>query len=185
MSITQSIFYLFIFYFSVALKTYCSYRRAGLFKNPEHRKIFLPFIFFWPAYINPFKRVAEKIFQNYGDKGHIYTGWKGLKNFITDLTKGKDRYSDYKHHSFVCATSKFDNPTLGKFEFINISISKKEDTFLLNCLLLENESHTSNEFSNYDLDDSPPMNQQQLVDELKKCNISDQDIEKILKTVSK
>jgi hypothetical protein len=55
----------------------------------------------------------------------------------------------------------------------------------LNCLLLENESHTSNEFSNYDLDDSPPMNQQQLVDELKKCNISDQDIEKILKTVSK
>ena len=89
MSITQSIFYLFIFYFSVALKNYFSYRRAGLFKNPEHAEKYFHYIVFWPAYTNPFEVLAETIFQKYGDKGHIYSGWKGLKNFYADLTKGK------------------------------------------------------------------------------------------------
>lgn len=54
---------------------------------------------FWPYYFvtekSPIERFSEFFFKTYGDEGHRYFGHHGLKNFINDVWKGKNRYRDY------------------------------------------------------------------------------------------
>ena len=51
---------------------------------------------FWPWFFltekNPIERLSELCFKHYGDEGHTYFGSKGLKNFINDVLRGKNRY---------------------------------------------------------------------------------------------
>ncbi|MBX9837846.1 MAG: hypothetical protein K2X69_05945, partial [Silvanigrellaceae bacterium] len=50
----------------------------------------------WPYYFciekSPFVRFSELFFKHYGDPGHTYYGTQGIKNFLNDLVKGKNRY---------------------------------------------------------------------------------------------
>lgn len=36
--------------------------------------------------------MSETFFKHYGDKGHIYFGSQGIKNFLNDVFRGKNRY---------------------------------------------------------------------------------------------
>ena len=55
---------------------------------------------FWPWFFvtekSPIERLSESLFKNYGDEGHTYFGSTGLKNFLNDVFRGKNRYKNYK-----------------------------------------------------------------------------------------
>ncbi|WP_454783513.1 hypothetical protein [Legionella sp. WA2022007384] len=45
---------------------------------------------------SPLERFSELFFKHYGDEGHTYFRNQGLKNFLNDLFKGKNRYKKYQ-----------------------------------------------------------------------------------------
>jgi len=55
---------------------------------------------FWPLLFitekNPIERISELFFKHYGEPGHTYLRDQGLKNFLNDLMKGKNRYKCYE-----------------------------------------------------------------------------------------
>lgn len=57
-------------------------------------------ILFWPFYLaveqSPISLISELFFSRYGNKDHIYFGDRGIKNFLSDLLKGKNRYKRYQ-----------------------------------------------------------------------------------------
>ncbi len=50
----------------------------------------------WPYYLfvlsNPLVLISQCFFRHYGNDGQWYFGTKGLKNFLNDVLKGKNRY---------------------------------------------------------------------------------------------
>lgn len=58
---------------------------------------------FWPYYFfsekSPVERLSETLFRHYGDKGRVYLGSQGLKNFLNDCLRGKKRYQHYELNS--------------------------------------------------------------------------------------
>ncbi|WP_133137990.1 hypothetical protein [Legionella rowbothamii] len=55
---------------------------------------------FWPYFFitekSPIDRISELFFKHYGDEGHTYLQDNGLKNFLRDVTRGKNRYENYQ-----------------------------------------------------------------------------------------
>lgn len=56
-------------------------------------------VLFWPYYLlmrNPIDVISEVFFRHYGKPGVVYLGSRGLKNFLNDVFRGKNRYQHYK-----------------------------------------------------------------------------------------
>lgn len=82
------------------------YRRFILIRNrsshdllhlrPDIKRYLLKKPLLWPYFFltekGPLERLSELVFKHYGDAGHTYFGTRGLKNFLNDVFKGKDRY---------------------------------------------------------------------------------------------
>ncbi|WP_058532882.1 hypothetical protein [Legionella saoudiensis] len=55
---------------------------------------------FWPYFFvaekSPIERISELFFKHYGDEGHTYLRNNGLKNFLRDVVRGKNRYENYQ-----------------------------------------------------------------------------------------
>lgn len=71
--------------------------------KPELKGYMIRKVILWPFYFitekSPLQRLSETFFGHYGDPGCSYRGTLGLKNFLNDCVKGKDRYkqSDIVH----------------------------------------------------------------------------------------
>ncbi|HEL8628294.1 TPA: hypothetical protein U0E97_002326, partial [Legionella pneumophila] len=76
------------------LKIY--YNNDLLLKRPDVKRYLILKPFLWPYFFviekNPIERFSELFFKHYGDEGHTYFRSQGLKNFLNDLFKGKNRY---------------------------------------------------------------------------------------------
>ena len=55
---------------------------------------------FWPYFFvtekSPIDRISELFFKHYGDEGRTYLRDNGLKNFLRDVIRGKNRYEHYQ-----------------------------------------------------------------------------------------
>ncbi len=83
------------------LKIY--YNNDLLLKRPDVKRYLILKPFLWPYFFviekNPIERFSELFFKHYGDEGHTYFRSQGLKNFLNDLFKGKNRYIKYQIHT--------------------------------------------------------------------------------------
>lgn len=178
------IFLCFLGYLYVAIKSYISLKRAGILNHESLSNRYYRYIVLWPLYHNPFELIAEKIFKRYGDEGHVYPGWGGLKNFMNDRIKGPDRYEGYDHYNFHFELSKSPEPNFKKLKYVLINLSKKGNNILYMSHLSETPLRNIG-LSIYDLDKCEPMDHQKLISELQSLNISYQDIETIIQNINK
>ncbi len=83
------------------LKIY--YNNNLLLKRPDIKRYLilnpLPLAIFFCYRKKPIERFSELFFKHYGDEGHTYFRSQGLKNFLNDLFKGKNRYKKYQIHT--------------------------------------------------------------------------------------
>lgn len=60
---------------------------------------------FWPYFFiaekSPVERISELFFKHYGESGHTYLRDHGIKNFLRDLLKGKNRYKNYQVNRLI------------------------------------------------------------------------------------
>lgn len=171
-------------YISVSFKAYISFKSAGLLGNGEKSIRYYMYVFFWPAYTNPFKQIAESIFKHYGEEGHIYRGWGGLMNFYNDLVKGKKRYIDYAQFKFNLELPESPEPIFTKLKYASINIAKKGDSILYLCHLSESPMEEK-AISNYDFDKCNPIDHQHLIDKLQQMKVNYKDIENITHVINK
>lgn len=168
---------IFLLYLSVSLNTYKSFKKAGLFDGEiDQSKKYYLFVLFWPAYTNPVKLMVETIFKNYGDTNSTYTGWDGLKNFLNDIVKGRNRYKSYDHHTFQFKVEKSPDPDFEKFKQVFIHVAKKDKTLLMLCSFSE-EPLKDFSFSRFELDRCGPVDHQELISKLQSLHVKYQDIE--------
>lgn len=169
-------------YISVSLNAYMNFKKAGLLNNEKLARKYYMYILFWPAYTNPLKVLAEKLFQHYGEAGHTYLGWDGLKNIFYDVVKGSDRYKGYSHHKFNFELTKSPEQDFETIKYALLNVSKKGDSILFICHLSEAPLRGMN-FSKYDLDKCKPIDHQQLIQKLQSINLKYEDIEKVTSTI--
>jgi hypothetical protein len=90
------------------LKSY--YNRDLLLKRPDIKIYLFLKPIFWPYFFvtekSPTERLSELFFKHYGDEGHTYFGNQGLKNFLNDLLKGKNRYTECQIKSLCWSIDK-------------------------------------------------------------------------------
>jgi len=66
--------------------------------KPNLRSYLICKVLFWPYFLiekSPIERLSETFFCHYGNKDFVYPGNRGLKNFINDCLRGKQRYKHY------------------------------------------------------------------------------------------
>lgn len=178
MSIIPFIIFLSVGYISVSLETYRVFRKSGLLNDPEQAKRYWLYIYFWPAYTNPFKLLAQNLFKGYGEKGHIYPGWGGLQNFLNDLFKGKNRYAKHCQYCFNVELTESPDDTFLNSKYARIHLAIKGKTIILICNMSDSPQK-KRQASRFELDRSVRIDHQQLIDELQSLNVSHDDIEKI------
>ena len=96
---------------------------------------------FWPWFFvtekNPIERLSESLFKNYGDEGHTYFGSRGLKNFLNDIFRGKNRYKNYQIKKLIWTVDKNGKEYQ---DFINFDpFGKKEETLFASIIYAQSK----------------------------------------------
>jgi hypothetical protein len=136
----------------------------------------------WPYYLvtekSPLERFSEIFFKHYGEKGEIYLGSRGIRNFFNDLFKGKERY---KHCSVktvyweLCRNSPewLDFTTmLGKKKdiYARIIYARLEEKYLLGIAWVNNAGNPNESVSRFFLDECVRMNEPEFKARLLRIN---------------
>jgi hypothetical protein len=185
MTLSPILILLGVGYLSVSLNAYLSFKKSGLLNSDnEQSGNYYMYIFFWPAYVNPVKLLATKIFSQYGDTNSIYPGWDSLKNRINDFTKGRNRYKSYIHYTFEFEVDKSPDPNFEKFTHVLVHIAQKDKKLLMLCNFSETRLKNFS-FSRFALDRCDPLDHQKIIDKLLSLNVKHQDIEIVAAAIHK
>ena len=139
-------------YIIVSIKYYNAFKKTGLLEPDKSREYYF-YIFFWPYFklteTNPFEKIAELVFKNYGEKGVSYMGWGGLRNVYNDLAKGKHRYKNTKVFVLRFELKK---PLKDSFfkssKFVKLLITKQNKKYTYFCSLSD-ENFKDDSWSSY------------------------------------
>lgn len=131
----------------------------------------------WPIYLfiekHPLVFISELFFKHYGEKGHVYFGDRGIKNFFNNVFKGKKRYEHCKvttlywpldkdvHHDF----SFLDNQAYAKIVFTKI-----KDSHLLGITIAK-EKRPETPISRFELDQCRRLDESTFKETLSKINV--------------
>lgn len=88
------------------IKTFFMFKKLKFFghvdmfkSKPGMQGYLIRKVIFWPYYFvteeSPIERLSETFFSCYGNPGTRYLGSRGLKNFLNDLIRGKNRHQNY------------------------------------------------------------------------------------------
>ncbi|KTC86782.1 hypothetical protein [Legionella brunensis] len=152
--------------------------------QPNLTRDFVFKIFFWPYFFakkNPLERFSETFFMHYGDQGTRYLGTKGLKNFINDIFKGKNRYKNYTVCHFLWEIDPFsplyrryrkyiNKPNLMGFAEIILAYSK--GNYLLHIGLVSQPLKSKILISRFVLDNCEQLSQEEVKVRLAEINSS-------------
>ena len=167
----------------MVFKIYLSLKRSGVLTDKASRNKYVLMVLFWPLHINPFKFLAQKIFQGYGNKGHQYFGWTGLRNFAYDIIKGRDRYKHYFRYSFDAELEELPLSQVIDSCRAKIIIAKDNGKYLVR-FHINDPKHTTLNVSRYDLDDCKAMDIKNLTKELGLLKLKQEDIKHIIQTIT-
>ena len=138
---------------------------------------------FWPLYFiiekSPTERLSEIFFKHYGDAGHRYFGNQGIKNFVNDVFRGKNRYTNYQATRLIWV---LDQKSSEYQEYIKCSDNKKsvyagiiyaqhKEKYLLGVSLGTKECLSgSKQISRFELDQCKQMSASELKERLFQIN---------------
>ena len=142
-------------------------------RRPDIKVYFIIKPILWPYFFltekSPLERLSECFFSHYGDKGHTYFGSQGLKNFLNDFFRGKNRYKNYKTKKVMWLVDKNSEEYQ---EFIKhrgrsecelkatITCATYKNKYLLQVVFSEGECQDSSaEISRFDLDRSESLDE--------------------------
>ena len=139
-------------------------------KKLAYRVLLWPFFFF--ADQSPFKRLAEILFKRYGDKGRVYYGYAGFKNFCNDLFHGKNRYANWTSMcvELPCDTLFADMPC----RFVTVSIARNKTSNQMKCRFILGRSRSDSntkQLSRYEIDSCSVKTIPELIAELDRINV--------------
>ena len=189
--------YLILFYiagFAIsAIKSFYSYCGLSLITrkaNPDFFKkrpdiivymILKPI--FWPYYFitekSPLERISECFFSRYGEEGTRYFGDRGIKNFLNDIFRGKERYKNYIIKSVIWSVDKDSETYHDVLKFnknfqgnlnARIHYARHHNKYLLDVALSEQSFEALKEISRFDLDQSQRLNEADFKDRLLNIN---------------
>ena len=154
------------------------------------RKILI-YSLLWPYYTfalnSPLTLFSETFFKNYGDKGRIYLGNKGVYNFLRDIFYGKDRYKDA---SIIVLIRELDESCpirqddyLAKdMRYMELILGKQRDSYFY-TLSMSQEKPEKRTPSRYTLDQCYRLTKEELYDELT-VNVGMTDMDQLLSNLS-
>ncbi len=135
----------------------------------------------WPYYFvtekSPIERLSELFFKHYGEEGHTYFGDRGLKNFLNDLFKGKERYKDCQIKSVCWPIDKNSQEWLDykkifseDFLFANIIYAKIQGKYLLGVTWTKDKEHSHEPVSRFQLDKCQRLSEFEFKSRLRQIN---------------
>lgn len=137
----------------------------------------------WPYFFvtekSPIERLSECFFKYYGDEGHTYFGSRGLKNFLNDLIKGKNRYQTCQVKTLCWAIDKNSEDWIeftkicskDKNLYAHIIYTEISNKFLLSIIWEEgNATRSSASVSRYELDEAEKLSKTEFKNRLQQIN---------------
>ncbi len=114
----------------------------------------------WPYYFitekSPLERFSEFFFKYYGDKDHRYFGNQGLKNFLNDLIKGKERYKNCQINYLCWPIDKNSSSCFKRFDkktmHAHIIYTQLKGQYLLSVTLSSESTEENARVSRFQLD---------------------------------
>ncbi|HAT3877878.1 TPA: hypothetical protein I8669_002710 [Legionella pneumophila] len=145
-------------------------------ERPDLKHYLVLKVLIWPYYFvtekSPLERLSETFFKRYGDKGHCYYGTRGLKNFLNDVRKGKDRYKAYKiMHVVWEITSPLYVKDEEKEHYAEIIVAYHKDQCLLQVMLTDSPFPSLKTISRYVLDNCEKLPLTEVKNRLKAINV--------------
>ena len=152
--------------------------------KPQMKRYLILKPIFWPWFFvtekNPIERLSELCFKHYGDEGHTYFGSKGLKNFLNDVVRGKNRYKHLNVKKLLWPIDKNgreyqEHPHLFKndknLSMARIICAEYNGKYLLN-VVFGNRDHLSisDPVSRFDLDDCQKLSKSEFKQSLLDIN---------------
>lgn len=142
----------------------------------------------WPFFFlvdkSPFERLAQTLFKRYGDKGCVYYGYAGFKNFCNDIFHGKNRYANWIsiRREMSCDTVFADLPC--KSVIVAVAHHKATDKLKCAFFLEKNRSNIADrKLSRYELDDCSFTTLPELTKHLEKINADMAEFNRLLITL--
>jgi hypothetical protein len=161
-------------------KTY--YNSDLLLKRPDIKRYLILKPILWPYFFvtekSPTVRLSELFFKHYGDEGHTYFGNQGLKNFLNDLFKGKNRYKECQIKTLCWSIDKNSQDWMDYKKFFNddnlyahIIYTKIRDKYLLRVTWeKENMPHSTASISRFELDQGQRLSESEFKIRMKQIN---------------
>lgn len=161
-------------------------------QHPQMKPWLIQRVIYWPYYLfvktNPIVLFSELFFSRYGDPGHIYRGTTGLKNFLNDLFKGKNRYKNFKiFTTTISLTSSFINKMKNEYpgknfpKYASVLMAKYSEGYLFKSVLANDERLLGSSVSRFELDSCQRLTKEEVLAALDEMNpnISQNIIEKL------
>jgi hypothetical protein len=138
---------------------------------------------FWPLYFiiekSPIERLSEMFFKHYGDADHCYFGNQGIKNFVNDVFRGKNRYKNYQATRLIWELDKkgseyqeyIKHSDNTKSVCAGIICARHKEKYLLGVTLGVKEClGGSEQISRFELDQCAPLSASELKERLFQIN---------------
>jgi len=150
-------------------------------QHPQMKSWLIQRVIYWPYYLfvktNPLVLFSELLFSRYGDSGHVYFGTTGLKNFLNDLFKGKDRYKNFKViTTTIVLSSTFINKMQNEYpekdfpKYAAVLLAKYSNIFLFKSALTNDERLLNLNASRFELDSCQRLTKEEIVTALDEMN---------------
>jgi len=158
-------------------------RKNVFFQHPKMKNWLIQRVVYWPYYLfvktNPIVLFSELFFSRYGDQGHIYYGTTGLKNFLNDLFKGKNRYKNFKVFTTTTSLSssfirkmKSEYPGKKFPKYASVLLAKYSECYLFKSSLASDERLLGSSASRFELDGCQRLTKDEVLAALNEMNPS-------------
>lgn len=167
------------------LKIY--YNNDLLLKRPDVKRYLILKPLLWPYFFviekSPIERFSELFFKHYGDEGHTYFRGQGLKNFLNDLFKGKNRYKNYQIHTLCWPIDKNSQDWIEHKRFFKgnnfyahiIYIKMQDEYFVRVSWEKERTPHPVESISRFDLDQCQRLSASEFKTRMQQINANEAD----------
>ncbi|CEG59312.1 hypothetical protein [Legionella fallonii] len=165
------------------LKKY--YNNDLLLKRPDIRRYLILKPLLWPYFFviekSPIERFSELFFKHYGDEGHTYFRSQGLKNFLNDLFKGKNRYKKHQIHTLCWPIDKNSQDWIEHKQFFkgnnfyaHIVYIKMQDEYLVRVSWeKERTPHPVDSISRFELDQGQRLSASEFKTRMQQINVNE------------
>ncbi len=167
--------------------------KKNVFTNhPKMKQWLIQRVIYWPYYLfvktNPINLFSQLFFSRYGDQGHIYYGTTGLRNFLNDIFKGKNRYKKFNvFTTTISLSSSFINQMMNEYpgqnypKYAMVLLARYQDNYLFKSTFVADDRLSEQKTSRFELDSCQRLTKEEVLAALNQMNqnISNNIIKKV------